>query len=328
MVFGIWKNVQHKRPLLYILANCKNNILQYGKSLDFSTGVNFFDNMNLHSLNWYPAALLISPFFTGITVSLMKINSGFVTNHIINVVDKHFYHHRVTAKKNLQLKQRSFKCLSYLHMFHNYPVLLSSSEQKDLFEENSSDKNNVTNNGWNDLPDEERMNDMMHYFQEQAPKLFTSEGWSYIRCSYKVTFENRLIGTKTETLNSYIFQVNLMKKITNFLLYKPKLNIIRMTKNTLDGSIQVRWQVTGIPRYIKPLAKIGLVTESESTRHLDGISIFYMKKDGLYYRHVLMKMTPMKSEDFRPVFSQIVSNFIYKPSFQPSLETNVSNKIK
>jgi len=200
----------------------------------------------------------------------------------------------------------------------NYFVDSSVDNEKDKLRENSCRKEN-----WNDLPNEHQLDEMMYYFQDQSTKLFSRKGWSYLKCSYKVVFENRLVGTKTETLNSYILQINLMKNITKAVLYNPELSILRMTKQTSDGSIHVRWQVQGIPRYIKPLAMIGLVDEQESTRYIDGFSVFYMKNDGLYHRHILMKMTPMKKEEFRTVFSQIFSNIMYKPALRPSLETNI-----
>ena len=250
---------------------------------------------------------------------------------------------KLICKKNVftvpTLQRHHYKLPECSKIYYN-PVLKSTFNKVNHFEElnpvpvirkmssGPNKKNQNKQQKLNDLPDEDQMNDLMYYFHEQAPKLFAPQGWSYVRCSYKVNFENRLIGTKSETLNSYILQVNVMKNITRFLLYNPELCILRMTKNTLDGTIQVRWQVSGIARYIKPLAKIGIVDESESVRYIDGISVFYMKNDGLYYKHILMKMTPMKSEEFRPVYAQIFSNFMYKPSLQPSLETNISNKIK
>ena len=237
-----------------------------------------------------------------------------------------------------KLRQGHYKLPGFLKIYYN-PILQSNFNKVNRLEQLDPIRNMSNGKGSNtkhqnkqqeldNLPNEDQMNDLMYYFQEQAPKLFTPQGWSYVRCSYKVKFENRLIGTKSETLNSYILQVNVMKNITRFILYNPELYILRMTKNPLDGTIQVRWQVSGIARYIKPLAKIGLVDESESVRYIDGLSVFYMKDDGLYYKHILMKMTPMKSEEFRPVYAQIFSNFLYKPSLQPSLETNISNEIK
>ena len=339
----------YKPYLLFV--KCKNNLLQSGSIYYGSAGI----NSNLNKICFYSSGAsriipgTLFPVFTESAVLAFlwtkKRYFGFNPNsHLhsrepiqLNENNRVFLQKSLNTPHQQQQQQTQtqsvYKLPTYFKTFYD-PILLSLPEKIDNFEEINSMKNSNNSNkknkkqNWNDLPDDDQMNDMMYYFHEQAPKLFTPHGWSYVRCSYKVNFENRLIGTKSETLNSYILQINTMKKITSFFLYNPKLNILRMTKSTLDGSIQVRWQVSGVARYIKPLAKIGLVDESESVRHIDGLSVFYMKNDGLYYRHVLMKMTPMKSEDFRPVYSQIFSNFMYKPSLQPSLETNVSNRIK
>lgn len=180
---------------------------------------------------------------------------------------------------------------------------------------------------WNDLPTDFQMDEMMSYFQEEGPKIFTKKGWSYLKCSYKIVFENCMIGTRTETLNSYIMQINVMKSLTKLILYNPELTIIRMAKDTSDGSIHIRWQVHGLPRYFVPFAFLGLVDERSSMKYIDGFSIFFMKNDGLYHRHLLIKMSPSRNEGLRNVFSQVFSNIMYRPTLRPSgLGANVSNE--
>jgi len=160
----------------------------------------------------------------------------------------------------------------------------------------------------NDLPNSDQLDEMMCYFAEQASYIFKSQGWSYRNCSYKIIFENNLIGTKTDSLNAYILQINIMKNLTRLLLINPELTILRMTKNLVDGSIQVRWQVDGVPRYLKPFSLFGLIDEKRFIRYTDGFSIFYVKSDGLYHKHVLMNMTPLRNERRQSLMSQILAN--------------------
>ena len=158
------------------------------------------------------------------------------------------------------------------------------------------------------LPTTEQLNEMMYHFQDQAPNLYTS-GWTYNKCSYKVIFENQMIGTTTNTLNSYIFQINTMRKISRLFLVDPELSIIRMTKNLEDGTIHVRWQLQGIPRYIWPLSFLGHRNDPQWLKYIDGFSTFYICDDGLYHKHILMKMVPRKNPEKKSVAAMFLSRF-------------------
>ena len=177
----------------------------------------------------------------------------------------------------------------------------------------------------NDLPSEKQLDEMMYYIYEQAPKLFSHSGWSYNKCSYKIIFENMILRSKTETLNAYIMQINVMKNITRLILSNPELSIMRMTKDVENGSLHIRWQVQGVPRYLLPFYFLGILNEKRSVRYIDGFSIFYVKDDGLYHRHLLLKMTPLQNELNRTPMSQMFPEFhgIYTPPLQPSLEASI-----
>lgn len=158
-----------------------------------------------------------------------------------------------------------------------------------------------------ELPTSEQLDEMMMYFTEQAPQLFKTAGWSYRNCSYKVIFENTILGTKTESLNAYILQINFMRNLTQLLLRNPELNVIRISKNINDGSIHVRWQVEGIPRYLRPFSVFGVVDDKKFVRYTDGYSVFYMKSDGLYHRHILMNVTPLRNDKRKSIANQILA---------------------
>ena len=279
------------KEALYIASLLPNELRRHEKP----TALCYCSNKNLDN--------------AGKTISMSELRSSSIFKKINPLEDVYVY--QVCKEKEFKANSISINGKEVNHMkyysrfsttkYLNSGINASASNNSPLLKSQNirsrgeKDPKNSKEN-WNDLPSEGQMTEMMLYFHDQAPKLFTTLGWSYIRCSYKVVFENQLIGTKTETLNSYILQINILKNLTKLVLYNPELSILQMNKNSTNGSIHVRWQVQGIPRYIKPLAMIGLVDERESSRYIDGYSIFYMKSDGLYHKHILMKMTPMKSE--------------------------------
>lgn len=199
---------------------------------------------------------------------------------------------------------------------HNLKTDSFLSKKKSALEENcccqcsespSTKKSNLDDKKLSDdLPTREQLNEMMTYFLAQAPLLFTQSGWSYRKCSYKVIFENEILGTETTSLNSYVFQVNFMKNLTKFVLSNPEFDILQMHRGIADGTVHVRWQVQGVPRYVKPFSMLGLLDERAFYRYLDGYSVFYINSDGLYYRHVLTKMTPLRGGN--PLASKLFSN--------------------
>ena len=178
-------------------------------------------------------------------------------------------------------------------------------------------KKNIPSQDKDNLPSKEQLDEMMVYFMKQAPALFTSTGWSYNKCSYNIVFENEMIGSKTNSLNAYVMQINLMKNIARFILSNPELDIFRMTRCISDGTIDIRWQVQGIPRYLKPFSLFGLIDDRHFIRYIDGYSIFYINSDGLYHRHTLSKVTPLRSNVKNTVTSQFFTQIGLR---QPGLD--------
>lgn len=185
------------------------------------------------------------------------------------------------------------------------PITFQSTQLRS--KQNSLHYSNRHNAKDNNLPSDAQLDEMMLYFQQQAHCLFKPAGWSYRKCSYKILFENMMIGTRTESLNAYILQINVMKSMINVFYFQPELSILRMTKNLSEGTIYVRWQVQGMPRLLKPFSMFGIFDEKRFFRYIDGFSIFYVLNDGLYHRHILTKTTPLRNEDDKSLASHFLS---------------------
>ena len=192
--------------------------------------------------------------------------------------------------------------IGYKKVFH-----LQSPSNKNLSPQFKRIYSMHNRENFGELPTSDQLDEMMLHFTEQAPQLFKTAGWSYRNCSYKVIFENTILGTKTESLNAYILQINFMRNLAQLLLRNPELNVTRISKNINDGSIHVRWQVEGIPRYLRPFSVFGLVDDKKFVRYIDGYSVFYMKSDGLYHRHILMNVTPLRNDKRKSLAHQILA---------------------
>ena len=169
-----------------------------------------------------------------------------------------------------------------------------------------------------DLPSESQLYELMNYFQEKTPKLFSNQGWTYDKCSERIVFQNMMFSTETSTKRSYIFQINLLKMIMKLIFETPELSIVRITKNHLDGTIHVRWQIQGTPWWLK-MHSLFYENHRQYIRYVDGFSMFYVKSDGLYHKHILMKMTPLRNENKESSLSSFLTKIGYfSPDFEHS----------
>nr|XP_047128578.1 uncharacterized protein LOC100211419 isoform X1 [Hydra vulgaris] len=166
------------------------------------------------------------------------------------------------------------------------------------------------------LPSESQLYELMNYFVEKAPKLFSDQGWTYDKCSEKIIFQNMMFFIETSTKRSYIAQINILKMIMKSIFEKPELSVVRITKNSQDGTIHIRWQIQGIPWWLKVLTILN-DNHSQYMRYIDGFSVFYIKSDGLYHKHILMKMTPLRNENKESTLSSFLTKIGY---FSPDLE--------
>ena len=143
-----------------------------------------------------------------------------------------------------------------------------------------------------DLPTHAQLNDMMDYFVQQSTCLFSATGWTYRKATYNIVFENVMFKRRTEGLRAYIQQVNMLKLLVRVMLRNPELHIYQMSKDVTDGRIDVRWHVSGEPRTMfKPLVYFDVWNGD-----VDGTSVFYVNSSGLYYKHILMKMSILPSD--------------------------------
>nr|XP_053640143.1 uncharacterized protein LOC128694186 isoform X2 [Cherax quadricarinatus] len=133
--------------------------------------------------------------------------------------------------------------------------------------------------------------------QGQLPRLFI-QPLNYTIYSQNIVFENRIRGVKTVGLVAYVKQVALLRTVGHLKFAHVKFEILKITKHPEDGTVRVRWRITGLSG-LKAMVQFwklklwnwkGIQEQMDSW--YDGFSTFYVGADGLVYRHVADSMMP------------------------------------
>ncbi|PIK35664.1 hypothetical protein BSL78_27507 [Apostichopus japonicus] len=118
---------------------------------------------------------------------------------------------------------------------------------------------------------------------------FFEQSHDYGMYSQDLEFDNRLMGVKTKGLAAYKATVQSLKLASTAYLVNAHLELLRMTMQPEDGTIQARWRLKGVPLHsfvLRPLAK------KHKYRYFDAFSVFQVGSDGLIHHHRLDKMIP------------------------------------
>ncbi|XP_028394983.1 uncharacterized protein C6orf136 homolog isoform X2 [Dendronephthya gigantea] len=132
--------------------------------------------------------------------------------------------------------------------------------------------------------------------REELPSFFYGHH-QYSIYSKNILFDNKLTRTRTRTLKSYKYIMNLMAYAGRFFWTGATLDIIRITKHSEDNTIRVRWTAKGIPWYRLPFFSLSGKPQSLFYRYVDGFSIFEVGRDGLVHCHRLDKVIPASTPE-------------------------------
>lgn len=121
-----------------------------------------------------------------------------------------------------------------------------------------------------------------------------------------VIFENFYTNPQTITvgLMKYIAQLKVVKfKIKLFNAYS-KVDILKATIDENDSSIKIRWRLRSVRRAMSYYQLFK--ARSWSLKYLlkinenwnDGFSVFYLRNDGLIYKHTVQKVVPKNDEEY------------------------------
>ncbi|XP_023216555.1 uncharacterized protein LOC111619123 [Centruroides sculpturatus] len=146
-------------------------------------------------------------------------------------------------------------------------------------------------------PSEEQLKKVYLSLSNSLPKLFT-EVMDYSIYNQNIIFENNIRGVTTHGIAGYVQQMALVRILGHLRYSHVKLEILKITQHPEDGTVRVRWRITGVSglRVLFMFWKFVLwewkkMMEKE-TEWVDGFSVFFIGPDGLVYKHVCDKMMP------------------------------------
>jgi len=195
-------------------------------------------------------------------------------------------------------------------VFEKRPVLSStqiSKEQKSAKDPTSK-------------PTDEQLEAVYLNLSNTLPKFFT-QTQDYRIIDSRIVFENNIRGITTYGLNQYIQQMSLLRFVGHLKFAYVKMDILKLTKHTEDGTIRVRWRIKGV----STLRAMFQFWKFRSWKHdpskeivwYDGFSTFYVGGDGLIHRHVCDKMMPDEhKEKVTPVMAAKLALLMgFRPAF-------------
>lgn len=146
-------------------------------------------------------------------------------------------------------------------------------------------------------PSPEQLSRVFDKLASTLPKLFV-QPLDYTIYAQNIVFENRIRGVTTVGLFSYVRQVSLLRTVGHIKFAYVKFEVLKITKHPEDGTVRVRWRITGLSglKAMFQFWKIKLwnwktVTDQMESWY-DGFSTFYVGGDGLVYKHVADSMMP------------------------------------
>ncbi|XP_010774752.1 uncharacterized protein C6orf136 homolog, partial [Notothenia coriiceps] len=117
----------------------------------------------------------------------------------------------------------------------------------------------------------------------QLPSFF-SKVHDYTMYSNDLEFINGLINTKTRGLLVYQLTLSLWRVMCVCYYSKARLEVLKLTKHSEDGTVKARWRIIGLPFYSQ-LLRFYRKDKSQLYRSYDAFSTFYIGPDGLIHCH-------------------------------------------
>ncbi|CAF0759006.1 unnamed protein product [Brachionus calyciflorus] len=134
---------------------------------------------------------------------------------------------------------------------------------------------------------------------------FMVESHPYNLYTANVVFENYYSepGKITEGALQYAIQLLLLRMKINWKFSYSRIEVLKVTIDELEGAVKVRWRLVGV-RGLKSMVQPWKVkvwnvkdTIKNESEWNDGFSIFYVRGDGLIYKHTLQRVMSQKDEE-------------------------------
>ncbi|XP_035246112.1 uncharacterized protein LOC118212396 isoform X1 [Anguilla anguilla] len=148
---------------------------------------------------------------------------------------------------------------------------------------------------------EEKLALMHEKMRHELPRFFL-KSHDYSMYSPDVEFINGLLNIKTRGRLLYQLSLSLWKVLCVLYFADVRLEVLKLSKHSEDGTIRARWRVSGLPFHLLVL-RFYRRDKSSLYRSYDAFSTFYLGSDGLVHCHRVDKVMPAQP----PVLPRVTS---------------------
>jgi len=114
-----------------------------------------------------------------------------------------------------------------------------------------------------------------------------------------LVFDNRIRGTKTVGIVSYIKQCALLRIVGHIKFTYVTLEVLQSATHPEDDTVRVRWRIRGVSMLKSMIMfwkvnifKLAKTIDEDGVDWYDGYSTFHVRADGLIHTHVADRVMP------------------------------------
>ncbi|KAG5843176.1 uncharacterized protein C6orf136 homolog [Anguilla anguilla] len=148
---------------------------------------------------------------------------------------------------------------------------------------------------------EEKLALMHERLRIELPSFFL-KNHDYSMYSADIEFINGLLHTQTRGRGVYQLTLTVWKLLCACYFTDVRLEVLKLTKHSEDGTVRARWRLRGLPFHLL-LLRFYRRDKSQLYRTYDAFSTFYLGPDGLVHRHRVEKVM----EAMPPVMPRVTS---------------------
>ncbi|XP_029675218.1 uncharacterized protein LOC115242819 isoform X1 [Formica exsecta] len=149
-----------------------------------------------------------------------------------------------------------------------------------------------------DKPSQEQLQCIVDSLSQDLPNLFVKPQ-NYTIYTKDLIFINNIRGVTTRGVVNYAKQLILLRVIGHVKFAHVKLQVLKITMHSDDGTVKIRWRIRGVTGW-KVFTmfwkyKFWKIQDAIDTNHeiwYDGFSTFYINGNGKVYKHVADKVMP------------------------------------
>ncbi|KAM0736957.1 Uncharacterized protein ACS0PU_000050 [Formica fusca] len=149
-----------------------------------------------------------------------------------------------------------------------------------------------------DKPSQEQLQCIVDSLSQDLPNLFVKPQ-NYSIYTKDLIFINNIRGVTTRGVVNYAKQLILLRVIGHVKFAHVKLQVLKITMHSDDGTVKIRWRIRGVTGW-KVFTmfwkyKFWKIQDAIDTNHeiwYDGFSTFYINGNGKIYKHVADKVMP------------------------------------